>query len=545
MTSIVFQYVYFLTTALFLVSLVRNAVFWTFLWQNKEYRIDRMFIHFRETGQGRSIFIGIESWLKNFLIIFFFLAIFNQELYRVFPLLVLGVYSLTAIKVIWEIKNKKIRSPLITPKIVVIIFLSFAITSVLYTIPILDYYFWLLFLEHFLTITIAVLFMLFSIPSDFYKDTLINKAIKKRAQYKNVTVIGITGSYGKGSVKEFLYTTLSHKFNVLKTASTYNTPIGIARTILSGLDAKKRIFIVEMGAYKTGDITFMSHMVKPKMGIITAVNDQHVSLFGSIDKIKKSKYELVESLPKDGIALFNGNNEVTHKFYQKCKKKKILYFADYNNLGIRADLRAFDIKENKFSLSFSLIFKNQNLGKFHVNLLGRHNIQNVLPCIAVAYELGMNSSEIKFALAKIVPMEKTMQPFTNLKRVTLIDDTYNANPDAAIVACEYMKVYKGKKVYVLQPMIELGKHAGQDHYRVAKIVSGIANVFFVTNGNFLKDIKKGVGEGSRNCVLQVATPKAISDYILKNCKVGDVAVFEGKESAFPLNLLDKDPVHSI
>ena len=504
-----------------------------------------MFVHFRETNQGRSIFIGIESILKNALIIFFFFSIFNQDLYRVFPLLVLAVFLLSGINLIWEIKNKKMRYPVITPKILTIIFLSFAVSSVLYSIPLLDYFFWLLFLEHFLTLSIGILFILFSIPSDFYKDTQINKAIKKRSRYKNITVIGITGSYGKGSTKEFLYTVLSHKFNVLKTVSTYNTPIGIARTILSGLDAKKRVFIVEMGAYKTGDISFMSHMVKPKMGIITAVNDQHVSLFGSIDKIKKSKYELIESLPKEGIALFNGNNEITHKFYQKCKKKKILYFADYNNLGISADLRAFDIKENKFSLSFSLIFKNQNLGKFHVNLLGRHNVQNILPCIAVAHELGMNSSEIKFALSKIVPMEKTMQPFTNLKRVTLIDDTYNANPDAAIVAAEYMKVYKGKKIYVMQPMIELGKLAAQDHQKVAEIIADIADIFFVTNKNFLNYIKKGIEQADGVCDLRIATPKEISDFIVKNCKVGDVVVFEGKESALSLSLLDKDPVHGI
>ena len=146
MTSIIFQYVYILTTVLFFLSLVRNAIFWTFLWQNKEYRIDRMFVHFRETNQGRSIFIGIESILKNALIIFFFFSIFNQDLYRVFPLLVLAVFLLSGINLIWEIKNKKMRYPVITPKILTIIFLSFAVSAVLYTIPLLDYFFWLLFL---------------------------------------------------------------------------------------------------------------------------------------------------------------------------------------------------------------------------------------------------------------------------------------------------------------------------------------------------------------------------------------------------------------
>ncbi|GAI48689.1 unnamed protein product, partial [marine sediment metagenome] len=136
-------------------------------------------------------------------------------------------------------------------------------------------------------------------------------------QFKNLLVVGITGSYGKTSTKEFLATVLSKRFNVLKTKEHQNSEIGISRCILNELKPEHKVFIVEMGAYGKGGIKLLCDIAKPKIGILTGMNEQHLALFGSQENIIKTKYELIENLPSDGMAIFNGNNKYCSELYGK------------------------------------------------------------------------------------------------------------------------------------------------------------------------------------------------------------------------------------
>lgn len=527
---------YFFTSTLFFIFLIRNILFWLHLWQIKEYRFDRLFIHLTETHQGRNLIFNPMNIFKLTVFFVFFATIFWTDLYPFYPFVVLIVYILSCIEIGKEFASKQVRVPVITFKILVIFFLTFLIEIVLFSFHLLDKFFWFLFLDKITPFVIAIFIILFSLPGDFYKDIIINRAIKKLSKYKKILVIGITGSYGKGSTKEYLAKILSYKFSVLSTYATYNTPIGIAKTILSGLTGETKIFVVEMGAYKKGEIAEMASMVKPKIGILTAVNDQHSSLFGSIANTKIAKYELIESLPRDGTALFNGNNPYTRVLYKTSNKKKILYCVNTDHEKVYSDVVATSVTADKYSISFTVRIKNKNVGQFTAPVLGKHNIENILPGIFIASTLGMSPREIREAVSMLSPLSKTMTPLIH-EGVTFIDDTYNANPAAVLAALDYMKVYKGKKILVLQPMIELGKQAKNDHYEVAYEIGKVCQYLILTNKNFSESIERGVKDSKGKCHILFLLPKQIKEFISSHTKTGDVVVFEGKEAGIPLSLI--------
>ena len=531
------------TYYLFIIHLVRSIIYWLHLWQIKEYRLDRILVHIQETRQGRSILFGVEPVAKTAVIFFYFFTIFYPNYYWLIPFAVFGIYAYELVRFLLDILQKKINLPIFTPKLVVTAIATIAVVFLFLLIPLLDKFFWLVFVDKMVIWIIAFFMGVFSFPSIFYKDTQINKAIKKLREHKDVLVIGITGSYGKGSTKEYMYTILSSKFNTLKTPSTHNTPIGIARSILSNLNKSTDIFIVEMGAYKVGEIAEMCEFVQPKIGVLTAVNDQHVSLFGSIEQTKKTKYELIESLPTKSTALFNGNNENTRELFENThKRRKYLYYTG-NKKSDEAYIAANHIYVHPTFLTFDVQIGKQEYKKLRVDLVGAHHIQNILPGIFIGQQLKMTKSEISDALRTIKPLYKTMEPFTGKAGTLFVDDSYNANPASVLSAVDYLSHQRGKRGLVLQPMIELGENGKNDHYMIAKEIGKICSHLFLTNTNFHKEIKKGIADSGSNCTIIFSSPKKMSKEIHGTFGKKGVVVFEGKESQLVLDLLSRTPVY--
>ncbi|MCK4891744.1 MAG: hypothetical protein KAS78_03695, partial [Candidatus Pacebacteria bacterium] len=222
---------------------------------------------------------------------------------------------------------------------------------------------------------------------------------------KKVKVIGITGSYGKTSTKEFLYAILSQKYKVVKTEGNNNTNIGVAYTVLNKVSDNYDYFICEMGAYKIGEIKEMCEIVNPEIGILSGINEQHLDLFGSIENTKKAKFELIRALPENGMAVINKSIK-----YQvlSIKAKNIEHFSLNNVSGIKVcqDYVEFDYKNYKFK----------------VNLLGKHYIENVLSAIITAEYLEMSLDEISEAVKKIKPTEFMMRKLDGPNNSVFIDD---------------------------------------------------------------------------------------------------------------------------
>lgn len=278
------------------------------------------------------------------------------------------------------------------------------------------------------------------------------EAERKLKSMTNMKVIGITGSYGKTSSKNILCDILNVKYNAFKTPANYNTPFGLMITINNYLDKYNDYFIAEMGACKKGEIKELCDLVHPTYGILTKIGLAHLETFGSEENIQKTKFELIESLPEDGIGVLNGDDE-KQKDYILKNKCKIIWIGIDNH---RVDCYAKDIELTYKGTKFNVKFKNLDKEyKFETKLLGRANIYNILAGIALGHELGISIKDLQSAVKKVSPVEHRLC-MKKYYDINLIDDAYNANPNGCEMAVEVLSQMPGKKIIVTSGMIELG-----------------------------------------------------------------------------------------
>src|SRR3989344_3617091 len=273
------------------------------------------------------------------------------------------------------------------------------------------------------------------------RNVVLKKAKKKMSSFKNVIVIGITGSYGKTSTKEFLHTILSSKFNVLATPEHKNSEMGIAQTILKELRPEHQIFIVEMGSYNKGGINLLCNMVMPTIGLVTGVNEQHLATFGSLENLLSAEggRELAQCLPKDGLIVVNGENKYCLDLYKKTELNKRIYTLKRDR--INSDIWTEDILVQKDSVSFVAVNHNKEMSHFAVNVLGGHNVQNLLGAITVAKELGMTMQEISQACKDIKPGQAGIALKEGVHGIDIIYSSYSSNPDGVVVDLGYFKFF--------------------------------------------------------------------------------------------------------
>ncbi len=317
-----------------------------------------------------------------------------------------------------------------------------------------------------------------------------HKAVTKLKEMKNLNVIGITGSYGKTSSKNILADILSIKYLTLPTPKNLNTPYGLIITVNNYLDKFYDVFIAEMGAYVEGEIKELCDLVHPKYGILTRIGTAHLETFGSEEIIQKTKFELIESLPQDGIGVLNKDDEKQTSYHLK-NNCRILWIGIENS---DVDVRATNIKVNKDGTSFDVIFKgDRKKYPFTTRLLGAHNVYNILAGLALGKEFGISISQLQKAVKTIKPIEHRLE----LKRIGnfyQIDDAYNSNPIGAKNALEVLSMMPGVKIVVTPGMVELGSKEKEENRRFGEEIAELSQADYVIliGKDKTKDIKEGL-----------------------------------------------------
>lgn len=278
------------------------------------------------------------------------------------------------------------------------------------------------------------------------------KASRKLASMNLLDVIGITGSYGKTSSKNILSDILNVKYNAFATPKNFNTEYGMIRSINESLDKFNDLFIAEMGAFKRGEIRDLCEFMKPKYGILTRIGAAHLESFGSQENIQKGKFELIESLPEDGVAILNCDDPLQKNYELHCACHKIWIGIENKD----ADLYADHISLSENGTSFDVVWKkDQKRVSFQTRLLGKNNVYNILAALALGSYLGMSMEQLQVGVKKIHPIEHRLE-LKPYGQVTLIEDDYNANPMGAKEAVEVLSKMPGRKIIVTPGMIELG-----------------------------------------------------------------------------------------
>ena len=339
------------------------------------------------------------------------------------------------------------------------------------------------------------LFILLSVFINMPVEKLVSlyyktKAMNKLKEMSNMKVVGITGSYGKTSSKNILNAILNIKYNSMPTPKNYNTPNGLLITINNYLDKFTDVFIAEMGACQEGDIKELCDLVHPKYGIVTKIGIAHLATFKTQENIQKTKFELIESLPEDGVGILNGDDSYqrSYKIKNNCKIKWI----GIDNPDV--DIRATDISLTSSGTKFNVIFKGDDKKYFfETKLLGKSNIYNILSSIALGLEFGMSIEQLKAGVIKVKPVEHRLELKKN-GNITFIDDAYNSNPDGAKTALDVLKLMPGKHVVVTPGMIELGDEEDEKNMEFGRQIATVADEVVLVGKEKTKPIYDGLIE---------------------------------------------------
>ncbi|MFK7780418.1 MAG: UDP-N-acetylmuramoyl-tripeptide--D-alanyl-D-alanine ligase [Candidatus Gracilibacteria bacterium] len=523
---------HYLLLLLTILPLINRFSFWFFTIQLKEYRRDR-FKEYLLTPQGKKALFNIWSVIELPLFLLSIIIFVDPPFEYIIYNVLFTFFLIQNIFVARKILTGKIIKPSLTGRLLLTLgILVFGLTIDLFFIIFYGF-------ENFLYTYVLSLFLftplyiflviLISLPLvNYFKNKKINKAIRKSSRNKKTIKIGITGSYGKSSVKEYLASILEQDGTTLKTPENINTELGVSSIVMNKLNNTYKYFIAEMGAYKIGEINILGKIVDHKYGFLTAIGNQHLGLFGSQSNIKTGKAEIANSILKNkGILYVNWDDNFIREI-EFNKKLNIIKYGNYKG----SDAIYSILNTREAVTTFTIEYK-KNIATFETKLLGKHNIVNLTGVISLCYDLGLDASQIKKYLENIKVPKNTLNVI-NSENFILIDDTYNLSEDGLYAGLDAMNSFNDNKVLVMDDILELGRDAKNIHYVVGKFIAkrnDISKVLFC-GVNYKKDFIKGLVDGGflkKNIVRTL-------DKVEKN----SIILFEGRGSGKYLDKLKQN-----
>lgn len=441
----------------------------------------------------------------------------------VFALLVFGAYVLTLI----TYREKMVKVPLvITPRVkrlyVALLLLGLLCICLLYRanasfvfaafIPVL-------------TPLFILLAMLVTWPLEKAIQLLYRKdASRVLSGYRadGLQVIGITGSYGKTTVKNLLYAMLSQDYPTLASPASFNTPLGLSRCIREELGPEHRFFIAEMGARHPQDIRVLCRMVKPTAGILTSIGPQHLETMGNIDKVARTKTDLIRALPGDGFAVFYNDGKRVSEAWQKAEVNKALVGSQGD------DYWAEEVVLSTKGADFVLCAKTGERQAITTRLTGEHNVANILLAAAMARHFGVSLPKIAEALSGVMPIASRLQTYIHQKGYTVINNGFNSNPDSSRKALEVLSAHPGRLIVVTPGFIELGRQEASSNQRLGNDIAAVAQEAILIGEKHTKPILAGLLESGmpRENIQVFRSLAEANEFITATYGRGDVLLYE-------------------
>ncbi len=334
--------------------------------------------------------------------------------------------------------------------------------------------------------------------------------------------IGITGSYGKTTTKNIVQAIVSEQYLSLMTPASYNTPMGITRTIREQLKPVHQVFVCEMGADHVGDITELMHFVEPSIGIVTAIGPQHLATFGSQEAITKEKMQMIELLPAGGTGILNWDNALIRAYQPVNPVRLIRYGIEREDV----DYRAVEITYGAFGSRFRVQAPDGEYD-LETRLLGRLNILNILAGIAAARALDIDWNRIRTAVKQMKQVEHRLeQKYINGYR--FLDDAFNANPSGAAMALDVLSFMPGRRIIVTPGMIELGEQQEQINYTFGTQMKGKADMVLLVGDRQIQPILRGLQDAGFDpaSILVVDSIQEAFRWIWQNADKDDTILLE-------------------
>lgn len=354
------------------------------------------------------------------------------------------------------------------------------------------------------------------------KQSFLNDAKKILASDPDLIKIGITGSYGKTTTKNIMQAVLSEQFNSLMTPASYNTPMGITRTIREMLKPIHQVFICEMGADHVGDISELMDFVQPSIGVVTSIGPQHLNTFGSQENITREKMKIIEMLPEDGFGIMNYDNDFIRNWKVRNPVQTVTYGIHHHDVDYYAD----DIHYTANGSVFTVVHGDERI-PFETKLLGELNILNILSAVAAARYLNVSWVKIQRAVKQMKQVEHRLE----LKKINgfrFIDDAFNANPVGSAMALEVLSRMPGRRFIVTPGMIDLGEKQDEINHHFGTLMKGKADTVVLVGEIQTKPIYDGLKESGFDMdqVVVLKSEKEAFNFIWADASRNDTILLE-------------------
>lgn len=363
-------------------------------------------------------------------------------------------------------------------------------------------------------------------PQIVVEDTLraLGAIGARRRRALELKVIAITGSVGKTTVKEMLAAILSQGWRTLKSRGNYNNEIGVPLTLLA-LDASYQAAVVEMAMRGRGQIAYLAQLAQPQLGVITNIGKSHLELLGSRDAIAESKAELVEALPRDGVAVLNADDDYFPVLSARSAAR-VVSFGTAEGAEVRVTDAAVTAEGLRFRLSGELIAAELTCG-----VAGRHHALNAAAAAAAALSAGVPAEWVIRGLAEYEAGEMRGRVITAPGGYTVVDDSYNAAPDSVRAALALLTDLPGNRKWaVLGDMKELGDATLEEHHEIGRAAAEAGLAGLITVGELGRHIAEGAREAGLADVVEAADNAEARARIASRLAAGDVALVKGSRA---------------
>lgn len=542
---------------LFALVIFKNLLFWSALWQLKEYRLDR-FWDFIKSREGWSSLFNKSFVFELLALAVLFLFDWLSGMAWRLPLTIFGkqwifgvgwtsalkfVGIVFAAELTWffiSLYRQTFFKPVRTKKVFAVFASSWLLALALFYLswtPVnLNFAVKSSLALNLLALPLVGLTILVLYPLSYVlKQRIIKKAKAKIGSQPSLKVIGVTGSYGKTSVKEFAYQLIADRLKVFKTAKNNNSEMGVAQTALNHDFTGDQVFIAEMAAYKKGEIKKICQICPPNVAVLTGIDQQHSALFGGQQNIITAKSEIIGNSKPGAWLILNYDNDFVRQIKLPSDKKVLTYGLDFQPV----DLTAQNIAWRNGQQSFDLIYQNQRVA-CQTALLGQHNILNILAAVGAGLASQLKLEDLAKNIGKLEPVDRTMK-LIEKDGLFLIDDSYNANPSGVLAGLFALTEFKMPKVIVLDDILELGEANKAIHQQIAKKLSELEQVekIILCGKNFAAIIKKQLINNNfpaDKIILSSGGRGEGSQYLASlNQTTSKVILFEGRRSQNYLN----------
>jgi UDP-N-acetylmuramoyl-tripeptide--D-alanyl-D-alanine ligase len=358
----------------------------------------------------------------------------------------------------------------------------------------------------------------------------VDRAKRKLAEIDPL-VIGITGSFGKTTTKACVNAVAELRGPSYATPASFNSFLGVVRAINEGLSSKHKSFVVEMGAYRRGDVAEICELVRPRIGVLTAVGPAHLERFGSLDEIEQAKGELAEALPEDGTYVTTADDERCVRTTKRTAARVVLFSAAGD---ADAEISAAGIEMAEGTTRFTLRHRTANgtaeEATVRTRLLGRHNVANLLAAAAVGVSMDLRLDAIARALARVSPPAHRLAPILNRQAgIVVIDDAYNSNPVGAAAALEVLASHEAaRRVLVTPGMVELGEREQEENQAFGSRAAEVCDLVVLVGGERARPILAGLQAASfpEDRIHVVANTAEAQALLATTTRRGDVVLFE-------------------